>query len=84
VSPAIPFSITDLVLSPNGGLSLEWASEPGQSYQVQYKNSYYDTAWINLGEPVTAGAGFATVFTTDSPQTASQRFYRVMRVKAKP
>lgn len=84
VAQTVSFRITDWVRSAQGGFRLEWASEPGRSYQVQYRNANRDAAWINLGAPVTAAGGFATVFADDPPQTASQRFYRVMRVEALP
>ena len=48
------------------------------SYQIQYKDSLAQMNWSNLGPPITADSGSATV--SDLITNTSQRFYRVMLV----
>src|ERR1035437_8152223 len=61
----------------NGSFSLAFPTEKGNSYTVQYKNTFTDPTWTNLpGMPVPGTGGILTI--TD-PTAAGQpsRFYRV-------
>lgn len=62
--------------SPDGAMRITWNCIPGQTYQVQFKNSLSDAAWQNLLPPLTATSGIATIEDTLSP--SGQRFYRVV------
>jgi uncharacterized repeat protein (TIGR03803 family) len=59
----------------NGSFALSWDALAGQMYQVQYKSNLSQTAWIDLGSPITATNG--TMTASDST-TSLQRFYRVI------
>jgi uncharacterized repeat protein (TIGR03803 family) len=59
------------------GVVLTWSAVPGQVYQLQYAASLSSNAWINLGNPVTAGgtvAGETNLFPFVPP---SPRYYRL-------
>jgi uncharacterized repeat protein (TIGR03803 family) len=60
----------------NSTLSLNWSTEAGGTYQLQYNSDLSSTNWTNLGSPVTATG--ATLSTTDSLNNAPQRFYRLV------
>jgi hypothetical protein len=55
--------------------SLTWSAIPGRRYQVQFKTRLEQTAWIDLGLPITAGS--ATTSLNDAIGANPQRFYRV-------
>ena len=57
-----------------GTLSLEWNSDPGQSYRVEYKNSLNDPTWTLLRTVASEGS---TTSTTDTIG-GQQRFYRLV------
>lgn len=59
----------------NTRIVLKWATEPSESYQVQYTTDLRSPDWINLGPPTNAAGIVGTM--SDSP-TNSQRFYRVI------
>src|ERR1043166_29132 len=59
-----------------GALALTWNATAGQTYQVQYKTALNQTNWNNLGSPMSASNGTATVSDAIGPDP--QRFYRVV------
>ena len=60
------------------GFTINWASEPGGQYQLQFQDALGSTTWSNLGGLVTASAP-ATAATDSAPPVLGQRFYRVLR-----
>ncbi|MCX6904549.1 MAG: lamin tail domain-containing protein, partial [Verrucomicrobia bacterium] len=77
--------VTLVVLQPMGPLSiarsndtvqLRWSAIPGLAYQPQSKPGLGDSAWTDLGQPVTVSGTNATI--TDMLGTNAQRFYRVI------
>lgn len=56
-----------------------WSAVPGKSYQVQFRDSFSETGWTNLGAPVVANG--STFGIDDGQAPAGQRFYRVMLVE---
>jgi len=66
--------ITGATLLFPGSLTLEWATEPGRTYQVQYKSDLSDLTWQDLGGAITnsPSASFS-----DTMGAAGQRFYRI-------
>jgi hypothetical protein len=73
-SPAV--LLTGVTYLP-GSVKISWSNTiSGHGYQVQYKNSLLDPAWISIGAPVTAGG--ATASYTDTTATGGTRFYRVI------
>ena len=63
------------MFATNGTFVLTWSAFPQQTYQVQYKTSLLQAAWVNLGSQV-----LATNFSATAPDnsSAAQRFYRVV------
>jgi uncharacterized repeat protein (TIGR03803 family) len=58
----------------NGRVVLTWSAAPGQGYRVQYKDNLSQTAWLDLGNPITA----TNVTAASSDVTTNRaRFYRV-------
>ncbi|MGA2247637.1 MAG: lamin tail domain-containing protein, partial [Verrucomicrobiota bacterium] len=58
------------------GLSLNWQTVLGQSYQIEYKNNLTDPAWTALGTPISGTGGFISV--TNNAALAIQRFFRII------
>lgn len=67
-------TITTFVQPGAGVFQLEFPTEPGHTYRVEYKSSLTDPIWLPLGADHFATG--LTLFVTDSPSDA-QRFYRV-------
>jgi len=59
----------------SSNFTLSWSSVTSSNYQPQYKTNLNQRGWINLGSPVVATGGLASV--SDS-LTNTQRFYRVV------
>jgi len=59
----------------NGMIELNWTATPGPQYQLLWKSNLTDSAWQNLGGPISATGNTATAF--DFP-TNAQRLYRIM------
>lgn len=61
----------------NDPFNFRFSATPGIQYQVQYKNSLSDLAWLALGGKVTANSNF--VWFPDNITNAPARFYRVQQ-----
>ena len=78
-----PFSISR-VLQVTGGMLLEFPSEPGVSYRIEY--SADNQAWSSCPIPIKSGGtrvqwlDRGPPFTATHPLTSAQRFYRVRRL----
>ncbi|MBM3878409.1 MAG: hypothetical protein FJ387_01625 [Verrucomicrobia bacterium] len=55
-------------------IAIAWDSIPGLTYQIQFKTTLNDAAWLNLGNPVSAVGDAASQIDT---VTGSSRFYRI-------
>ena len=67
------------ILTQAGGvLTLTWGAIAGQKFQVQYQTNWFQTGWINLGDPIPATNATMTASDTIGPDP--QRFYRVLIV----
>jgi len=66
--------ITGVTHSSPGSITLEWVTQPGRTYQVQYKIDLNDLAWQNLDGPITNSPDASF---TDTPGASGQRFYRI-------
>jgi len=71
-----PAQIVSIVGTPSRGITLTWSSLPGSLYEVVYKNSLGDPAWMPLSGNITAAA-MLTSWTDYSAAGAPQRFYCV-------
>jgi len=58
------------------GLTLTWPARPGETYQVQFKNSLSDTEWQNVIGSITLTPTHAQL--TEMAPYNAQRFYRVV------
>jgi hypothetical protein len=55
---------------------LEWASQSGKTYRVEYRDDLSASTWTSLGTyPATGG----TTTATDSTAGPTRRFYRVVQ-----
>src|SRR5262249_32519430 len=59
----------------NNVLALTWSTEPGSTYQLQYKSDLNSGNWTDLGNAVTATGD--TLSAIDSVASDPRRFYRV-------
>jgi len=75
-----PLRITGLRRLTGSTVTLTWESEGGQYYQVQCKNSLTDPTWADLGLPVRAEGGSASL-TDEISGLPGLRIYRVLLVK---
>jgi hypothetical protein len=69
-----PASMPLAVSTGGGNLDISFSTQPGYSYQAEYKTNLTDAAWIPLGN-VISGDG-TTQTAIDMPGDGS-RFYRV-------
>ena len=61
-------------------ITIRWLAQPGRIYQGQFKNSFSDVGWSDLGQPIPAGGN--TVEVNDSVSASvPHRFYRVVLVE---
>jgi hypothetical protein len=80
-NPAPPEQTALLVrVDPASGCVLQWTAQPGQLYQLQYKHSLGDEVWLNLGNPVSAGAPAMSI-SDPGVSTTNQRFYRLVHLE---
>ncbi len=73
-----PLRIIHIDKSAGGVVTIGWDAIPGRGYQLQFKNTFDDANWMDLGGVVTAIA--ATASTTDTVGADTQRIYRVVQV----
>jgi hypothetical protein len=66
------------ILVTNDAATVTWSAISGQSYRLQVRDSLTLPGWSNLAPDVLASGPAATK--TDSPLSATNRFYRVMVV----
>ena len=68
--------ITGATISSPGVINLNWQAEAGKTYQVQFKNDLNEPVWQDAGDPIT---NYPSAAFTDTTDTASVRFYRIIR-----
>ncbi|SPE53156.1 exported hypothetical protein [Verrucomicrobia bacterium] len=75
--PIVPYNIT-AVTNHAGSVVLTWQSVAQRTYQVQYTGAVLanNTAWTNLGSPITATNSTTTYTDATSPRPAA-RYYRI-------
>ena len=73
--PLIPLAPVQIVRP--GNLRLEWQSQVGQPYQVQFKDNLDAVSWSNLDLTIIATS---TSTPADVPIVGTARFYRVIQV----
>jgi hypothetical protein len=69
--------ITGISLNGDGALVIQWSSEPGATYRIQYKTNLDDPDWIDESEvtvPSHTGSYLKPV------PAAAQQFYRIKRI----
>jgi hypothetical protein len=74
VTGVLPFLITSVQLT-NGVVTITWSSVAGQTYRLQYKESWADENWTDI--PPDVGASDTTATGTNAVDAATQRLYRV-------
>ncbi|MEZ5328292.1 MAG: hypothetical protein R3F19_24875 [Verrucomicrobiales bacterium] len=62
-------------------VTISWASVPGKSYRLQYKNTLSDPSWIEVPPTIVAtGQTSSTVDQTSG--TTVNRYYRIAVIPA--
>jgi hypothetical protein len=74
-------TVAGFSLNSSACLQMTWNTSAGQNYQLQYATNLFQPDWINLGSPVTAGAGTLTLTDTNGVQVSPQRFYKLSAVQ---
>lgn len=69
-------SITNVAAKIYTAVEINWNSQAGHSYQVQYATALNSNLWINLGSPVAGTGTNNSVF--DSTRSQPAKFYRVL------
>jgi len=69
-----------LTRTADGRVLVQWASVPGRTYVVQYKDDLNQLLWESLASAVTASAEQSELL-DDSAAGASQRYYRVVLMR---
>ena len=64
------------VAKTNGAIKFTWSTMTGLKYQVQYKTNLTQTKWVDLGG--VSNATSSTLTMSDSLNSSSQRFYRIL------
>jgi len=72
--------VLTLNLLGGGGTRVIWSAAPGKTYQVQFKETFPDSPWNDVGGPVLANGTTASVM-DNSAANASHRFYRAVLVR---
>lgn len=73
IDPSLPHFTAATV--SGGNINLTWASQPGQNYKIQVKNSLSDATWTDLKTVTATGT---TTSLSDSA-SGTQRFYRLVK-----
>ena len=73
---APPFRISSIEHDPAGFVTLTWPTAPGNTYRVVYKTNLADSAWLSLGQDLTA----TTTVTSRSDYVVGNRFYSVLEL----
>jgi hypothetical protein len=68
------FHIVAAVPDQSGNVAIQWQSQPGLTYRVQFKRNLSDATWTDLGE-ITASGPLTQKL--DAVTTDSARFYRI-------
>jgi hypothetical protein len=76
VNPPPPSPVIQYLTMTNGTVTIRWTAAAGHSYRLEYKDDFANTNWNTSGSNILATE--ATAVATDTPGSASQRFYRVV------
>jgi hypothetical protein len=77
VNSLAAFRLTSIAVAGNGIVTLNWTSQAGKTYHVEYNDDLNSTNWNALGDQT---AGGSTMSATNNPGSSSQRYYRVLQV----
>jgi hypothetical protein len=72
-------SLRVAALKTSTGFQLNWASGPGHTYRVAYKNALQDQNWTTVGSDITANGPTSSWVDTTSIET-NQRYYVVAQI----
>ena len=77
VNTAAPLQFTSITMSVNSVVTLNWTSQSGKTYRVEYKDDLDQTNWNTLGDfNATGNATSATNTVSGTPQ----RYYRIQQL----
>ncbi len=77
IYPSTPLFIQNLHFTPPSGVTVTWASVPGEKYQVRYATNFSRTTWQNASGVITAGS---TNTTWSGTVSGGQAYYLVVEV----
>lgn len=69
-----PMRLLSMTSNADQTISMQWTTDPGNTYAFQYKNSLLDAQWTTLSNCIAAGT---TIKTLDSALISTQRVYRL-------
>jgi len=77
VNTAAPLQFTSITMSVNSVVTLNWTSQSGKTYRVEFKDDLDQTNWNTLGDfNATGNATSATNTVSGTPQ----RYYRIQQL----
>ena len=76
VNSAVELRFTGIAMSGNNVVTLNWTSQAGKTYRLEYKDDLTQTNWNALGDfNATGSATSATNTVSGTPQ----RYYRIQQ-----
>lgn len=75
----VPRTMSEGSVDGSGNIALSWSSIPGHTYQIVYKVSFEDPAWLQFGTNILANGNSISVPVPTSPET--HRFYQIFEVQ---
>jgi hypothetical protein len=78
VVTSAPPQIQSIVLT-NGYAAVTWTASPGSTYRLQFNNDLNTAEWIDVQPDIVADGPTATA--SDKAGTATQRYYRVVKLQ---
>jgi hypothetical protein len=72
-------SLRVAALKTSNGFQLSWASTPGHTYRVVYKNELQDPSWTMVGSDIT-GNSTTTSWVDTTSSLSNQRYYVVAQI----
>jgi hypothetical protein len=76
-STITPLRVTAVSVSGANVVTLDWSSQAGKTYRVEFKDNLGQTTWNTLGD---FNATESTMSATDSISGTPQRFYRIQQM----
>ena len=76
VNSAVELRFTGIAMSGNSVVTLNWTSQVGKTYRVEYKDDLAQTNWNALGDFNATGS---IISATNTVSGTPQRYYRIQQ-----